>query len=107
MRHSPRLLEKRILQASRGFGAILLTGPRRSGKTTLLRGLFPKADYRLLEDPDILGQVRRDPRGFLDSLKLPALLDEIQNAPELFSYIRSRIDAKPKEKGRWFLTGSQ
>ncbi|HTB23140.1 MAG TPA: ATP-binding protein [bacterium] len=104
---TPRLLEKRLLQASRGFGAVLLTGPRRSGKTTLLKKLFPKADYRLLEDPDIIGQVRRDPRGFLDSLKLPALLDEIQNAPELFSYIRSRIDVHPQTKGRWLLTGSQ
>lgn len=102
-----RLLEKRLAQAARGFGALLLTGPRRSGKTTLLKKLFPKADYRLLEDPDILGQVRRDPRGFLDSLRLPALLDEIQNAPELFSYIRSRIDAQPGLKGRWLLTGSQ
>jgi hypothetical protein len=107
MHFFPRLLEERLLSASRGFGSVLLTGPRRSGKTTLLRRLFPKADYRLLEDPDILGQVRRDPRGFLESLRLPALLDEIQNAPELFSYIRSLIDAQPGKKGRWLLTGSQ
>jgi uncharacterized protein len=93
--------------ASRGFSAVLLTGPRRSGKTTLLQLMRPKADYRLLEDPDTLSQVREDPRGFLDSLRFPVILDEIQNAPELLPYIRSRIDAAPGRKGRWLLTGSQ
>src|SRR5258708_28140510 len=102
----PRLLENVLQRAVKGFGALLLTGPRRSGKTTLLRQLYPKADYRLLEDPDVLGQVRSDPRSFLESLKLPAILDEIQNAPELMPYIRSRIDAQPGLKGRFLLTGS-
>jgi predicted AAA+ superfamily ATPase len=69
--------------ASRGFSAVLLTGPRRSGKTTLLQLMRPKADYRLLEDPDSLAQVHDDPRGFLDGLRFPVILDEIQNAPGL------------------------
>ena len=93
--------------ATRGFPAVLLTGPRRSGKTTLLQLMRPKADYRLLEDPDTLAQVRDDPRGFLDGLHFPVILDEIQNAPELLPYIRSRIDGAPSRKGRWLLTGSQ
>ena len=107
MHARPRLLQKPIEKALRGFSALLLSGPRRSGKTTLLRQLRPEADYRLLEDPDVVAQVRADPRGFLDGLRFPAILDEIQNAPELLPYIRSRIDQRPERKGRWLLTGSQ
>ena len=102
----PRQLQASVDAACRGFGAVLVTGPRRSGKTTLLRLLRPKADYRLLEDPDVLSRVKHDPRGFLDDLRLPAILDEIQNAPELLPYVRSRIDAAHR-KGQWLLTGSQ
>ncbi len=102
-----RKLATSILSASKSFSAVLLTGPRRSGKTTLLQTLFPTADYRLLEDPDIIARVRADPHGFLAELRLPAILDEIQNAPELLPYIRTLIDSHPQKKGQWFLTGSQ
>lgn len=107
MRYIHRECERELLRAARGYGAVILTGPRRCGKTFLLKHLFPKADYRLLEDPDVIAAVRADPRGFLEDLKTPAILDEIQNAPELFAYIRTMIDAAPSRKGRWFLTGSQ
>jgi predicted AAA+ superfamily ATPase len=102
-----RELGAQLLRGARSFPSLLLTGPRRAGKTTLLRRLFPEASYHLLEDPDVLARVRADPRGFLDEVRLPAILDEIQNAPELFSYLRSRIDEAPSRKGRWLLTGSQ
>lgn len=84
-----------------------MTGPRRAGKTTLLRRLFPRATYVLLEDPDVQARARSDPRALLDDIRLPALLDEIQNAPELFAYIRTRIAQEPRNMGRWLFTGSQ
>ena len=107
MKYYTRVLESEILRALEHFSAILLTGPRRSGKTTLLRHLFPSADYVLLEDPDVIARVKNDPHGFLDSLKLPVILDEIQNTPLLLNYVRSRIDQSPALKGKWLLTGSQ
>jgi predicted AAA+ superfamily ATPase len=102
-----RILAAQVKAAARGFAALVLTGPRRSGKTTLLREVFPGATYRLLEEPNVIGRVRADPQAFLDELRLPVILDEIQNAPELFSYIRARIDRAPAARGRWMLTGSQ
>ena len=102
-----RLLQDPLRRAARQFAAVIVTGPRRSGKTTLCKHLFPRADYVLLEDPDVVSRVRADPRTFLDQLRRPVILDEIQNAPELLNYIRARIDQAPSRKGDWFLTGSQ
>jgi uncharacterized protein len=107
MRYIERKLQPSLLKASRAFPALLLTGPRQCGKTTLLRHAFPKASYVLLEDPDTIARVRSDPRAFLDSLRLPVIIDEVQNTPELLAYIRTRIDATPNRKGLWLLTGSQ
>jgi len=107
MKYIKRTLESEILRASDAFSAIIVTGPRRSGKTTMLQHCFPAATYVLLEEPDVIDRVRSDPRGFLADLDRPVILDEIQNTPELLNYIRAEIDASPADKGRWFLTGSQ
>jgi predicted AAA+ superfamily ATPase len=107
VRYIHRELERQILKAARSFPALVLTGPRRAGKTWLLRRLFPKASYFLLEDPDVVSRLRADPQGFLDALKTPVILDEVQNVPEVFAFVRSRIDRQPRRTGQWLLTGSQ
>ncbi len=107
MRYVHRQLEHQIAKAFKSFPALVLTGPRRAGKTRLLRQLFPKASYHLLEDPDVVARLRADPQGFLDEIKTPAILDEVQNVPEVFAHVRSRIDRKPRATGQWLLTGSQ
>jgi predicted AAA+ superfamily ATPase len=107
MKYIARALEPQMAKAIRHFPAVVLTGPRRAGKTMLLRRLFPKASYFLLEDPDVVARLRADPQGFLDAVKTPAILDEVQQVPEVFAFVRSRIDRQPRRTGQWLLTGSQ
>lgn len=107
MKYIQRAIEKEIIKAVDNFPALILTGPRRSGKTTLLKNLFPDVAYFLIEDPDIIGRIKTDPRTFLEELKPPVILDEIQNVPELLNYIRTEIDKSPSRNGQWLITGSQ
>src|SRR5271166_4960837 len=107
MSQIPRKLAVTVRKAAKNFPALVLTGPRRAGKTTLLRQMFPRASYVILEDPDMQARVRSDPRTFLESFAPPVLFDEIQNTPELFNYVRTRIDQHPRRMGQWFFTGSQ
>ena len=107
MIYLPRELEAQVARAARNFPAVVLTGPRRAGKTMLLRRLFPRASYFLLEDPDVVARFRADPHGFLDAVKTPAILDEVQQVPDVFAFVRSRIDRQPRRTGQWLLTGSQ
>lgn len=107
MKYIRRMLEPVVREAHRQFPAVVLTGPRRAGKTRLLRHLFPKARYVLMEEPDLVARFRADPRGFLDAIELPAILDEVQNVPEVLAHVRARIDRHPRRTGQWLLTGSQ
>jgi predicted AAA+ superfamily ATPase len=107
MRFVPRAILPQVAAAARHYPAIVITGPRRAGKTCLLRRAFRQARYVLLEDPDLQARARSDARGFLDQLQPPVLFDEIQNVPELFDYVRTRIDHAPRRMGQWLFTGSQ
>lgn len=101
-----RDLAPRILRAAASFPAVTLTGPRQSGKSTLCRALFPEHPYANLESPDVREFAASDPRGFLAQFPRGSILDEVQRAPELASYLQPLIDQDPAP-GRWILSGSQ
>lgn len=103
----PRVLARTILKAIKSFPAIVVTGPRQSGKTTLLKTLFAKTHrFLTLEDPDVRMRAKEDPLHFLEQYKPPVIIDEIQYVPELLSYIKTRIDENRKP-GQWLFAGSQ
>ncbi|MCP5492667.1 MAG: ATP-binding protein [Chlamydiales bacterium] len=101
-----RRLQKEVLELAQGLPVVTITGPRQSGKTTLVRHCFPNKPYINLESPDVRNAAIADPRGFFSRLPDGAILDEIQRAPELLSYIQVIVD-EAKKKGMFILTGSQ
>jgi predicted AAA+ superfamily ATPase len=101
-----RQLSECLKAQSREFPVVTLTGPRQSGKTTLVRSVFAGHEYCTLEELDVRLAAREDPRGFLNSFKGPVILDEVQNAPGLLSYIQGAVD-RGGDPGRYILTGSQ
>lgn len=107
-RYMPRDIEGIIKKAARQFPALIVSGPRQSGKTTLLRHLFSKThNYVSLDDPDVRLMAKRDPKLFLQNYPAPLIIDEIQYAPELFPLLKIEIDNNRTKKGRFLLTGSQ
>jgi predicted AAA+ superfamily ATPase len=103
-----RSLEPVLNRAVREFPAVVLTGPRQSGKTTLLQHLFGREfRYVSLEAPDVRAAALEDPRGFLAFYPPPVIFDEAQWAPELFPYIKEAIDADRGRTGQYVLSGSQ
>jgi predicted AAA+ superfamily ATPase len=100
-----RIAKKRLIKLAKTFRSIAVVGPRQSGKTTLCRTTFPGKPYVSLENPDVLEYDTSDPRGFLAQFPDGAILDEIQRAPHLFSYLQQILD-ETKKRGLFILTGS-
>jgi len=102
----PRHAQATIESLCRGYPIVTVTGPRQSGKTTLVRHIFGDRAYVSLENPDERDRADHDPRGFLARYPDGAVFDEVQRCPQLLSYLQQIVDTDPKP-GRFILTGSQ
>lgn len=102
----PRNLAAEILTSAAEYPVVSIIGPRQSGKTTVVRALFPEHDYVNLEHPEMRDLALHDPKALFARHPGPVILDEIQRAPDLLSYIQVMADEDHRIKGRWILTGS-
>jgi predicted AAA+ superfamily ATPase len=101
-----RQAEQFLRRLASSFPVVAVTGPRQSGKTTLVRKCFDQKTYVSLEDLDQREFAAKDPRGFLNQFPEGAILDEAQRCPDLFSYLQTRVDFS-RTMGQFILTGSQ
>lgn len=106
MKYIKRHIEATINKSSKMFSAVLITGPRQVGKTTVLKRLKSSTPYFTLDDPILLQSAIENPGNFFKISPPPIIIDEIQYAPNLFPYIKIIADASQK-KGQFYLTGSQ
>lgn len=95
----------KLKQLARNFKSVAVVGPRQSGKTTLVKMLFPNKAYVSLENPDAMKYASEDPRAFLSNFPDGAIFDEVQRVPALFSYLQEFLD-NSRKKGLFILTGS-
>ena len=102
-----RSLEVRLKRLARDFPAVVVSGARQTGKTTLLRHCFPNHNYVSLDLPSKAEQAERNPGSFLADHSAPVIIDEVQYAPGLFRHLKSIIDRHRHENGQFLLTGSQ
>lgn len=101
-----RIAVAKIKQLATKFPAVAVLGPRQSGKSTLVKSVFPKYEYVNFENKDTVFDFNKDPRSFLKKYKSGVIFDEAQRVPELFNYLQGIIDESGKT-GKYILTGSQ
>ena len=101
-----REISPKLLSLARKFPIVSLTGPRQSGKSTLVKALFPQYSYVSLEDADYRAFASDDPRGFLSRFGAHTVIDEAQRAPEIFPYLQGFVD-QTGEPGQFVISGSQ
>lgn len=101
-----RFITDELIELTNGYPIVTLTGPRQSGKSTLLEEKFKDYEFVSLEDLDIRKRAVNDPRGFLEAYDYRIIIDEAQYAPDLFSYIQTKTD-KQNTTGQYILSGSQ
>lgn len=101
-----RILASGLEDLAHWYPIVSVTGPRQSGKSTLVRATFPNHRYLNLEDPAVRSRALADPSGFIANNPGPLVLDEVQRAPELFSAVQAASDASP-QMGKYVLSGSQ
>lgn len=107
-RYINRDIEKTLKIAVKQFPSIIVTGPRQSGKTTLLKHLFSKSHrYVSMDNPELRLMAEDEPMLFFQNYPTPIIIDEVQYVPGMFSYIKMLIDKNRQEKGQFLLTGSQ
>ncbi|OGL38155.1 MAG: hypothetical protein A2042_05380 [Candidatus Schekmanbacteria bacterium GWA2_38_11] len=103
-----RDIERIIKSSVKQFPALIVTGPRQSGKTTLLKHLFSKSHrYVSMDSPDTRLMARDEPALFFENYPPPIIIDEVQHAPEIFSHIKILVDKNRNKTGQFLLTGSQ
>ena len=102
-----RTVEPRLRQLAATRPVVVLTGARQTGKTSLLRRLFPQYAFVSLDLPSEAEQAEKDPQAFLQRFPGPVIFDEVQYAPGLFRHLKSAVDSSRSRHGRFLLTGSQ
>ena len=106
MNYIPRTIEQYVKHSAKTFKCVLITGARQTGKSTMLKRLFPSYKYVPLDDPFVEEQAEENPDMFLMLNPPPVFLDEVQRTPSLFRYLKMKCD-KNDERGQFLLSGSQ
>lgn len=101
-----RRVENELKKTAKEYPVVTIVGPRQSGKTTLARSFFSDHTYVNLENPELRSLAQEDPKTFLLRYPVPVIFDEIQNVPELLSWIQVAVDENPDMAGGYIVTGS-